>query len=253
MVREQRMNNKFHACLPSVFLSLVFISFISAPVCAEKIVFSADSMSGTAGDKSDATSLNGNAFVKTESMEITADSIELKGDNFRYIYATGTITGKNTESKMNFTCGRMKYDRETKIAQLEDTVHLIDEKNNVTADAEIIEYNQNTEIAIMQIGVTLKQKDNICTAAYAVYRKDAQMLEMSGNPKIVQGEDIFRAQEITLDLNTQQITLDGRVSGSVTDNGNGGQDKKPADAPSDTPANAPANSTQPAGDSNGNE
>lgn len=236
------MNSKYNAPIAAVFLSL-FSVIAPALLFAEKIVFSADSMSGTAGDKSDTTSLNGNAFVKTESMEITADSIELKGDNFRYIYATGTITGKNTESKMNFTCGHMKYDRETKIAQLEDTVHLIDEKNNVTADAQIIEYNQNTEIAIMQIGVTLKQKDNVCTAAYAVYRKDAQMLEMSGNPKIVQGEDTFRAQEITLDLNTQQITLDGRVSGSVTDNGNSGEDKKPADAPADVPADTDKSKT----------
>ena len=40
---------------------------------------------------------------------------------------------------------------------------------------------------------------------------------MSGNPKIVQGKDTFRAQEITLNLESQEITLDGRVRGTVTD------------------------------------
>ena len=69
----------------------------------------------------------------------------------------------------------------------------------------------------MQIAITLKQKDNTCTSAYAIYRKKAQMLEMSGNPKIVQGKDTFRAQEITLNLESQEITLDGRVRGTVTD------------------------------------
>lgn len=232
-IKSQRLPS-FRKLTRFVSSSVLIIFFVLLPahLFAEKIVFSADSMSGTAGDKSDTTSLSGNAFVKTETMEITADSIEMKGDNFRYIYATGKITGKNTESNMSFTCDRMKYDRETKIAELENTVHLIDEKNNVTADAQIIDYNQNTEIALMQINVTLKQKDNVCTAAYAVYRKNAQMLEMSGNPKIVQGQDTFRAQEITLNLDTQEITLDGRVSGSVTDNGNNDEEnKKPADAP----------------------
>ena len=172
-------------------------------LCAEKITFTADSLTGTAGSKTDTTRLQGNAFVKTETMEITADSIELSGENFRYIIAEGMVTGKNTESQMDFTCGKMHYDRQTKIANLEDSVHLVDIQNNVTADAQIIEYNQSTEIAVMQINITLKQKD--------------KMLDMSGNPKIVQGEDTFRAQEITLDLDTQEITLDGRVSGTVTD------------------------------------
>ena len=111
----------------------------------------------------------------------------------------------------------MKYDRTTKIARLEDAVSMTDTANDVKADAQIIEYDQNTEIAMMQINVSIKQKDNICTAAFAIYRKGKQMLEMTGNPKIVQREDSFRAQEISLNLETQEIRLDGRVSGKVSD------------------------------------
>ena len=40
---------------------------------------------------------------------------------------------------------------------------------------------------------------------------------MNGNPKIIRGKDTFRAQEISLNLDTQEITLDGRVRGTVTD------------------------------------
>jgi len=198
----------------SIFLALIFNIFNSQ---AEKIIFKADSMIGRNGSKSDTTKLMGNAFVKTETMEIKAENITLSGDNFRYIYAEGCVEGVNTESEMTFTCGKMKYDRTTKIAYLEDTVHLIDEKNSVTADAQIIEYNQNTEVALMQIGVKLLQKDNICTSVHAIYRKKQQTLDMSGNPKITQGEDSFRAQEISLNLETNEITLDGRISGTVTD------------------------------------
>jgi lipopolysaccharide export system protein LptA len=203
------MNKK----LFSFAVSLVFCSLLFA----EKITFSADSMSGIAGDKATKTSLIGHAFVKTVDMEISADEITLDGDDFRFITAVGTVSGKNTKSNMDFTCGKMSFDRTTEVALIEDTVHLVDNENNVTIDAQLIEYNQKTEIAVMQINVTLKQKDNTCTSAYAVYRKKAQMLEMSGNPKIVQGDDTFRAQEITLNLDTQEITLDGRVSGTVTD------------------------------------
>ena len=196
---------------------------------AEKITFSADSMVGNASEKSDYTRLEGSATVKTDTMEIAADMIELKGDDFRYIVASGTITGSITDSKLDFTCDKLTYDRDTKIATLENTVHLKDNGHDVSADAQLIEYNQNTEIAVMQIGVTLKQKDNTCTSAYAIYRKEAQLLDMSGNPKIVQGDNTFRAQTITLNLNTQEITLDGRVQGSVTSKKNSTSTDKPKD------------------------
>ena len=199
------------------YLLLFTLAITPALTSAEKISFSADSMSGTVGDKSDSTTLSGEAYVLTDTMEISADVINMSGKDFRYIEATGSIKGKNMESEMEFTCGRMKYDRETKIAQLIDNVSLTDTKNEVTAKAQLIEYNQETDIAVMHIDIELKQKDNTCTGAYAVYRKKSQMLELSGNAQIQQGNDTFRAQEITLDLDSQEITLDGRVKGSIID------------------------------------
>ncbi|MBQ4378527.1 MAG: organic solvent tolerance protein OstA [Treponema sp.] len=205
------MKNKlFFAILTALFS-------IFLPVFSEEIRFTADSMTGVSGSKTDETKLSGNAFVKTSTMEIKADTITLDGDDFRYITAEGSVEGKNTETKMDFTCGRLRYDRNTKLARLEDNVHMVDLENEVTIDSQIIEYNQNKEIATMQIGVSIKQKNNTCTSAFSIYRKAAQMLEMSGNPKIIQGEDTFRAQEIILNLKSQEITLSGRVSGSVTD------------------------------------
>ena len=196
------------------------------PLYAERIIFSANSMTGTAGNSSDKTTLRGNAYVLTSSMEISADAITMSGKDFRYIEADGNISGKNLDTKMEFTCGKLSYDRETKIATLRDSVHLDDTENNVTVEAQIIEYNQDTDTAIIQIDITLKHKDNVCKSMYAIYRKKAQMLELSGNSQITQGEDTFRAQEITLNLDTQEITLDGRVKGSVVDNKNATQDKE---------------------------
>lgn len=189
----------------------------AARLCAEKISFSAGSMKGTVGDKSDVTELSGGAYVLTESMEISADSIKMSGKDFRFIEAAGTVKGKNSEAELEFECGSLKYDRETKIAELFNSVSLTDVKNNVTATAQMIEYNQTSDVAVMQMEIELKQKDNVCKGAYAVYRKKDQMLELSGNAQIKQGDDSFRAQEIILNLDSQEITLDGRVKGSVVD------------------------------------
>lgn len=217
--RKKMLKNKKTALLFTALLSLSLAH-------AEKITFSANSLSGTIGDKSDSTTLSGEAYVLTETMEISADSISMYGKDFRYIEASGKIKGKNMESELEFTCEKMQYDRETKIAKLSDNVTLIDEKNDVNAKAQLIEYNQNTDIAVIQINIELKQKDNVCKGAYAVYRKKGQKLELSGNAQIKQGEDTFRAQEITLDLDSQEITLDGRVKGSVVDERKSSKDSK---------------------------
>ena len=201
-------------CVAAVLISL---SCVIAPLWAEKIIFSANRMTGQAGNTNTTTSLSGNAYIKTETMEIQADDVELSGENYRYIKATGHITGKNLKTNMEFTCESLEYDRTTKLASLKGNVKLEDKDNDVKADAQIIEYNQDTEIAVLQVQIKLTQKDNVCSGSYAVYYKTEQLLEISGNAQVTQKDDVFRAQHITLDMNTQDITLGGNVKGKVTD------------------------------------
>ena len=220
------------------FIAAFFFILNPAFVFSEKISFSANSMSGTIGEKSDSTTLSGEASVITESMEIYADSITMTGEDYRYIEAKGSIKGVNVEAELDFTCEKLKFDRETKVAELSDNVTLKDTKNDVEAKAQIIRYNQETDVAVMQIDIELKQKENVCSGAYAVYRKKDQMLELSGNAQIKHGTDTFRAQEIFLNLDSQEITLDGRVKGSIVDEHKSEEPKraeKDAEKSSETP------------------
>jgi len=205
---------------------------LSISLFAEKISFSANSMTGQAGNSNSTTRLAGSAYIVTETMEISSDYIELSGDDYRFIKAEGNVVGKNIETNMEFTCNQLEYDRTTKVASLKGNVNLVDVDNNVRADAQMIDYNQDTNIAILQIKINLTQKDNVCTGEYAVYQKDEQLLELSGNAQIKQKDDTFRAQHITLNMDTQEITLDGNVKGSVKDTKEKKVEKSEAEADS---------------------
>ena len=198
------------------YLFLIIISLLSK-VYAEKIIFSANSMTGQAGNTNTTTYLSGNAYIKTDSMEIQADSIELSGEDYKNIKAQGKVVGKNLEANMEFTCDSLDYNRVTKVAQLNGNVNLDDKDNDVNAKAEIITYNQEEDIAILQMKVNLLQKDNVCSGSYAVYYKKTQILELSGNAQVKKKDDIFRAQVINFDMNTQDIKLGGNVKGTVKD------------------------------------
>lgn len=212
--------------MKKLFLTINICFFLLISVFPETISFAADSMMGQAGSKTSSTKLIGDAYVKTDTMEIEADSIELSGEDYRTIVAQGHIKGKNLETNMEFTCNSLSYDRMTKLAVLQGNVSLTDIENDVKAEAQIIEYNQDTEVAVLQIQVKLLQKNNVCTGAYALYNKKAQTLEISGNAQVKQDEDTFRAQQISLNLETQDITLSGNVKGSVKDDGTKKEAKK---------------------------
>ena len=93
-------------------------------------------------------------------------------------------------------------------------------ENKIIEETQVtIEYREKDAIAIMQIEVELAKDDSISTCAFALYRKEEKLLEMTGNPQVVQGNDTFRAQEIVFNLDTEEITLDGRVKGTVTEDG----------------------------------
>lgn len=199
------------------FYISIFLFVIHSQLFAEKIIFSANSMTGKTGDSSSTTELKGNSYILTETMEISADAITLYGDDYRFIEATGKVKGKNLETKMEFTADTLNFDRTTKIAKLIGNVELIDTENSVKAKAQRIEYNQDKEIAILQIEVNLTQKENECTGAYAIYHKKQQVLELSGNAQVKQKKDTFRAQNIYFNMDTEEIKLGGNVKGSVTD------------------------------------
>lgn len=197
----------------------LFLILLPLTLFAETIEFRADSMSGTVSEIDTYTRLEGNAFVKTDSIELFADKIEITGTNYRTIIAKGKISGSYNEAGLTFECDSLTYDRETEIAILKGNVKMVDTENEVDLKAEFVEYNQKTEVALIQIDVEIIKEDSICTSAYATYKKNIQILELNGSPKITQKDDIFTAHEIIFNLDTEEITLIGKVQGTVTDEG----------------------------------
>ena len=81
----------------------------------EEITFSADKMNGSTGENSEYTKLSGNAYIKTESMEIKADEIILSGTDFRFINATGNVSGKAVKVNLIFQVNKWNMTEKLKL------------------------------------------------------------------------------------------------------------------------------------------
>lgn len=214
----KRFLNKF---LPFFLFTLSFCRLNSEN---SKINFSADSVKASVSENKKTTNLIGNAVVAVDNLKITADSIEIFGTDYRYVNATGTVSGEDSKNGYSFKADFIKFDRKTDIVLMFGKIELNDTKNDVTISAENVEYKKKNEIMIMRFNIKILRKDIECNSMFALYNRTESKLELTGRPAVKKGGDEFKAAKISVNLETEDISLDGRVSGSVEEKTGGKKD-----------------------------
>ena len=199
--------------------ALLLITFLSLSLhgAKSKIKFSALSMQGSIKEGQNSTSLTGEAVVTVDTMEIKAERIEIYGKDYRYVKATGAVKGGDSEKGFNFSSNFMQYDREKELATFLGSTELNDTKNDVKITSEHIEYNQKAETMLMQFDVKILRKEITCTSMFAMYNRKSSALSLTGRPVVTKSKDTFKATKISVNLDTEDISLEGKVSGNVVD------------------------------------
>ena len=198
-------------------LIAVFIFFCCAfsLAAADKFTFKADRMTGSKALGRETTILIGNAEVKSDNLLLRANRIEILGDDNQFIDCTGGVWGYEEEKDILFYADRLRYDRKLKIARLEGNSTLEDRKNKIVARGRFIEYDDENEVTIFQISIRLFKDDLACRSEYAVYHRKEKLLDLSGFPIVYKKDDEFRADKIRVDLDTDDVIMEGAVSGTI--------------------------------------
>lgn len=197
------------------FVPVVFLLILVLPVRADVFTFKADRMSGGKAAGREITILQGNAEVQSDKLLLRADRIEIQGEDNQFIDCTGNVWGQEEEKNIFFQTDRLRYDRTLKIARLEGNSTLEDRKNEIVAKGRFIEYDDQAEVTVFQISVRLFKDNLVCRSEYAVYRRIEKLLDLSGFPVVYKKEDEFRADRIRVDLDTDDVIMEGSVSGSI--------------------------------------
>ena len=190
---------------------LLFASVLNA----DTLSFKADSVTGSKALGREVTILSGNAEVRSDNLLLKANRIEIYGDDNQFIDCSGGVWGMEEEKNIIFITDRLRYDRKLKIARLEGNSTLEDRENEVVAKGNFIEYDDDAEVTVFQISVRLFKDDMVCRSEYAVYRRNEKLLDLSGFPVVFKKDDEFRADRIRVDLDTDDVSLEGAVSGTI--------------------------------------
>jgi len=182
---------------------------------ADRFSFKADKMSGSKALGRETTILIGNAEVRSDSLLLKADRIEIQGKDNQFILCTGNVWGHEEDKNILFITDKLHYDRKLKIARLEGNSSLEDRANEIVARGRFLEYDDKNEVAVLQISVRLFKDEMVCRSEYAIYRRNEKLLDLSGFPVVFKKNDEFRADKIRVDLDTDDVTMEGTVSGTI--------------------------------------
>jgi len=196
-------------------LFCVILVAAASSLPADTFSFRADRMSGGKATGREITVLTGNAEVRSDKFLLQADRVEIHGSDNRFVDCFGNVRGLEEEKNILFQTDRLRYDRTLKIARLEGNSTLEDKKNEIVARGRFIEYDDEQEIAIFQISVRLFKDNLVCRSEYAVYRRQEKTLALSGFPVVYKKDDEFRAERIRVDLDTDDVVMEGDVTGSI--------------------------------------
>lgn len=202
---------------------------------AETFRFSADRMESVIAEGRERALLSGNARLSADDLEITADTIELSGEDWRWARCSGNVTASDPSQGIRLTTEVLVYDRRTRISRLEGDSLLEDSKNRVVLRAYWVEHDEERQIVTARVGVRVFKDKTSARAASLVYRRDDQNLELSGSARVLRDGDEYKAERIVLDLETDEIVLSGTVSGTVIKRGDGAGDTSDPAVPSPEP------------------
>jgi len=194
---------------------IVFLFLCVKSINADTFTFRANKMSGSKALGSETTILIGNAEVRSDNLLLRADRIEIQGKDNQFIVCTGNVWGHEEDKDILFLTDKLRYDRKLKIARLEGNSSLEDKENEIVTRARFLEYDDKREIAVFQINVRLFKDDMVCRSEYAIYHRKEKLLDLSGFPVVFKKDDEFRADKIRVDLDTDDVIMEGTVSGTI--------------------------------------
>lgn len=226
--------------------SILLLAVVAlATANANNFSFSTDRMTTVLAKGKEHTILSGNAKITNGDTVITANQIELYGPSFRYANCTGDVKVVDKKRGITLTAQKLYYDRTEDLSRVEGYAEMQDTKNELVVKGGFLENRGKEDVTIVQIGVRIlkiaDKQQMVCRSEFARYNRKTDNLVLSGTPVVYWKGDEYRASQISIDLKTDEISLEGEVSGTITSEGGNGPTS------SGSGASATSNSTSSAG------
>ena len=190
----------------------LFYIFMTGTLFAEQYSFSSDFLKSVMAEGKENTLLEGSVLVQSEKKKITADRVEILGKDF---LCEGNVKVEDLEKDFTLSSEVFHYDNDNRIIRINGPSIMEDRENEMIIKCSYLENREKEDLIIMQVGVRILKEDLACRSEFAVYDRERNMLELTGLPVVYRKDDVFRASRITVNLDNDEISMEGVVQGSL--------------------------------------
>ena len=187
----------------------------TAAAQSERFSFSAERMETVLAEGRERTLLTGNVTLVADDFEITADRIELYGEDLNFALSEGGVRVVQPEHGIELVSEALLFDRQERVVRIQGEALLIDHDNEMVIKGGFLEHWERRNETLIQIGVRILSEDLVARAQFVRYDRGERTVTLSGLPVVTWQGDEYRATRIFIDLDEDRIVLDGSVSGQL--------------------------------------
>lgn len=201
------------------FLFFAIILLTAATAFASDVFFEGGYSKVSLQDNNHMVTLTEGARVRTEDFQITADTIELYGKDYRFVRCSGNVEAYESKTGITLKCASIVYDRETSILTSDGWITIDDPEDDAILSGSWLEYNSETSIMKLQMKAKIvKDTDNgllTCTSDSMEFNLDLMTLALKGASNVIWGDDSYKANIIMVDVDKEEIVLYDTISGEI--------------------------------------
>lgn len=211
------MNRTLRSIIPILFILTACLLMAQQ----QEIEFSSDYTRAQIREGNKSLLLSGNAWIRTENTQISSDQIELYGTDSRFVSCEGNVLVEDEQQQITLTSDTLLYDRRDEKVTISGWAEMEDRKNGIIARGGYLENSSQSLITKIQIQVRIfKDTDEgamTCLSDSALYDSQTMRLELNGNCSVYWKSSSYHAARITIDLESNEISLAGNVRGSINE------------------------------------
>lgn len=213
-------SNALHGSLRTSMLILVLLGSLAQQVgAAESITFKGGFTRAVMREGRETIMLTQGAVVETGTIRFEAQSIELVGPDSRYLVGTGSVRITDSQNNITITCNSISFDRQSEQLLVDGWVEIQDLANEVIATGAYLSYKRDEGIMTLQISAKLLRHTEsgamVCRADSIEYDRTRMKLSLIGNASVQWKGDSYQASVTTVDLETDEIVMEGSIKGTV--------------------------------------
>lgn len=198
-----------------LMLALLF----AAPLFSDPISFHGKESSLSLKEGEEEVILKGDAYVSVDTLSIKSDEIKLSGTDWRYVECSGKTEIVDEERELEIKANKLWFDRIEEKLLLSPWFELEDKKEVLSATGGSLSYDMKNEtLDLMMLVTIMKDSDKgimRCKAESVTFSRKDNELSLKGSARVLWAGDEYKAEVIRIDLDSDEITLEGRIKGNI--------------------------------------